>query len=110
MSGCAIAPCGRDNGTHAQPGLVFHRGRFVCYLCYVLPVIFTIVRCKKLIKETGTQCEKVEHHPPPCWTARDGKTEAADLKESKPVEVLDGPRQAAIKLGQRKRKREGPHR
>jgi hypothetical protein len=37
---CAFGPCGRTDEIEAGPGLVFWRGRYQCYLCYVLPIRF----------------------------------------------------------------------
>lgn len=59
----------------------------------------------------GQQCVKVAGHPYDCKSqSRAGRIERAELKESKPVEKLDGPRAAAQSLAFQKRKREGAFR
>lgn len=107
MAGCAFGPCGRDNETYAQVGLVFHGGRFVCYLCYVLPVKFApVVRCPNTVKATGTQCELVKGHPPAvhCRPGREAKTEQA-LREGDPRLAAERKRNPTFT----KRQRAGPN-
>lgn len=105
MAGCAFGPCGRDNETYAQVGLVFHGGRFVCYLCYVLPVKFATVRCPNTVKATGTQCELVKGHPPSvaCRPGREAKAEQA-LRDGDPKLAAERKRPLA-----RKSNRMGPN-
>lgn len=80
MSCCATGLCGRDNETYAQAGLVFHRGRFVCYLCYVLPERFPpIVRCNR-----QDDCRLIQGHRPPCQTDQERKVEANPLRDGDP--------------------------
>lgn len=40
MPGCAIEPCGRRDSAFPGPGMKFVDGRWHCYLCYILPVLF----------------------------------------------------------------------
>jgi hypothetical protein len=65
---------------------------------------FAIEHCKR-----DATCKLVDRHPGKCVEdPRAGKTERADLKDSKPVPDLSGPRAPAIALGRKKRTREGP--
>lgn len=99
MACCATGPCDKS----------VSRGGAGCNLCDVVAKL-KLERCKKLVD--GVQCRYVAgHQPMKCSvTVREGKTEAAELKESKPLPDLSAPRAAAAALGRIKRKRVGPHR
>lgn len=63
-----------------------------------------LVACDKPIDDKT--CGQVVGHPRGCRPGRAGKVEAADLKESEPVETITN-EQAVIALAYKKRKREG---
>lgn len=89
MASCATTGCGNPD----------------CQVCTV-SARFVIVACVGTAE--GKPCRMVKNHPGRCQASmRAGKTERAELKESKPVPDLSGPRAAATALGFQKRKREG---
>lgn len=92
MACCATGPCGR-------PG---------CRVCGLALEPLQPAGCQRQTK-TGP-CRSVLGHYGPCLPPRAGKAEVAELKESKVLPDLSGPRAAAIALGQVKRHRDGPHR
>jgi hypothetical protein len=92
MASCALEGCNRPE----------------CQVCSVNSR-FIVTPCRGHVD--GEPCTKIAKHYPPCVSKRKaGRVEAAELKESKPVETLDGPRAAAQALAFQKRKREGAFR
>jgi hypothetical protein len=92
MASCALEGCNRPE----------------CQVCSV-NLRFIVTPCRGHVD--GEPCVKIAKHYPPCVSkGKAGRVESAELKESKPVEKLDGPRAAAQALAFQKRKREGPHR
>jgi len=103
MSCCATGPCGRNEETQPGPGLVFWKGRFRCYLCYVLAERFPpIENCNR---QDG--CQLIRGHRPPCRLEDRG-----DKTEENPTRGGEWKLAAARKRGNlafEKRHREGPN-
>lgn len=95
MYDCAFGPC--DNSVYR------HADAIGCYLCDIIAHL-EIPVCGKPID--GTTCCYEEGHLCPCVaSARAGKKERAELKESKILPDLSGPRAAAESLSQVRRSR-----
>ena len=98
MPGCAFGPCDRsiENG---GPG---------CDMCDRVSKI-RVVRCGGLTHEQKP-CGLVDGHEGPCRRSSHGRSERAELKDSKELPDFSAPRAAAVALGRIRRHRVGPHR
>jgi hypothetical protein len=94
MPCCAIGPCGRKKAVLPDEGMVFVDGRWHCYICYILPKLFTQpVACGRPAIDKDP-CVLVAHHP--SWQACKSRKILSGREKAEDTSTRDG--EAASKV------------